>query len=342
MEIGPIKFNPAVCVLALTFLWAFAGYAMQNPEESGSVLKKWEGWITQYFSWFYLGSRNIWLIFLAVVYYYYGGAKLGRDDEKPEFDNATYFMMLFAAGCGTGFVFYAVAEPLQHLASGEAGQGLGKDMEGQAQFALTQTVFHWGLHNWVVYTIVGILSGFLTYRKGLPMTIRSCFFPLLGEHTWGWIGDVIDAFSIVTIIAGLCTSLGLGAFQIVEGMQRIGSVAEDASEEDLRRSRLWVVWMITACATVSVVSGLHYGIKALSQVVVALGAFLWTTVVWMDQTQFALNAVVQTTGDYLQWLPKLSWRTDAFGQLKAGEGRFGDNPADGTSWMDDNTVFIWH
>ena len=124
-------------------------------------------------------------------------------------------------------------------------------------------------------------------------------------------------------------------------VQRIGSVDLHATEVDLRRSRLWVVWMITAAATVSVVSGLHYGIKALSQVTLALAAFLWTAVVWMDQTQFVLNAAVQTTGEYIQWPPKLAWRTDAFGQLKPGEGRFGDHTVDAADWMDDNTVFLW-
>ena len=101
-------------------------------------------------------------------------------------------------------------------------------------FALNLTVFHWGITGWSQYLVVAVCSGLCSFRFKLPLTLRSCFYPLLGEYTWGWMGDIIDGFTMVTTVAGVCTSLGLGAFQIAAGLKRVGVIDEDLEGEDLQ------------------------------------------------------------------------------------------------------------
>jgi choline-glycine betaine transporter len=230
----------------------------------------------------------------------------------------TYFTMLFSAGVGVGLFFYGgtylllesllaghmpaisyliflllVAEPLWHRAShwfAEAGYRSKDEID---MFALNITVFHWGITGWSQYLVVAICSGLVSFRFKLPLTLRSCFYPLLGEYTWGWIGDIIDGYTIVTTVAGVCTSLGLGAFQIATGLKRVGAIDQDTSGSDLTDVHLYSIWIITCFATVSVVSGVGVGIKYLSQIGFGLGMLLLFWVFVMEKTSFILNLMVQ-------------------------------------------------
>mmetsp|Transcript_32340 Transcript_32340/g.83949 ORF Transcript_32340/g.83949 Transcript_32340/m.83949 type:complete len:984 (+) Transcript_32340:25-2976(+) len=188
----------------------------------------WMKWVTDCFTWLYIGSQDCWVIFLAVLYFSrFGNMKLGKDDDEPEFSNFSWFAMIFSCGVGVGLFFYGVAEPIFHYTGGNRyGHAWGDlphrlpDNE-RAQAAMNLTWFHWGVHGWVVYAIVGILLAFLHYRKGLPMTIKSCFYPLIGERIYGFWGDFVDSMSIVATTMGVCTSLGLGVFQINAGIKKL-------------------------------------------------------------------------------------------------------------------------
>ena len=170
------------------------------------------------------------------------------------------------------------------------------------------------------------------------MTMRSSFYPILGAYTWGWMGDLIDGFSIVMTVAGVCTSLGLGTIQIVTGLQRLGWV--DADLEDPQGVYIAVIWIITAGATLSVVSGIHMGIKTLAIVAFSLGMLVLFLSFVMEKTYYLLNLTVQTTGVYLQWsIFQIPFWTDAFGSLQAGEGRAVDDKASATWWIGAWTVF---
>ena len=185
---------------------------------------------------------------------------------------------------------------------------------------------------------VAICAGLATYRFGLPMTIRSSFYPLIGDYCWGWIGDVIDGFSIVMTVAGVCTSLGLGTIQIVAGLQRLGWI--DPNETDLTNVYVATIWIITACATASVVSGLKVGIKTLSNVAFGLGCLILFLSFVMEKTYYLLNVLVQTTGVYMQWnIFQVPFWTDAFGSLEEGEGRASDGNSSATWWIGAWTVF---
>ena len=202
--------------------------------------------------------------FLCFIGYKYGHIKLGRQDEKPEFSEITYFAMLFSAGVAVGIFYYGVSEPLWHQSSNWYSNTGFHSQDEIDQFAMNQTVFHWGLHAWSLYLTVAVGAALAAFRFHLPLTFRSCFYPIFGEYTWGWIGDIIDAFSIVVSVAGVCTSLGIGAIQITSGLQRIGIVGDNLSDAEITQVRTATIWVITLIATASVMSGLNVGIKYLS------------------------------------------------------------------------------
>jgi len=184
--------------------------------------------------------------------------------------------------------------------------------------------------------------GICTFREGLPLTMRSSFHVLLGDCVWGWIGDLIDALSIVTTIAGICTSLGLGAIQIVAGLKFIQALEFDLGEEQMNRAQIAAIGIVTVAATVSVVSGVKRGIKTLSQIAFLCGLSLWIFVLCLDKTSYLLNLTVECAGKYFQYgILEYNFLTDSFGQLKVGEGRSTDPFGASANFMDSWTVFYW-
>ena len=186
--------------------------------------------------------------------------------------------------------------------------------------------------------VVAIATGLGTYRFGLPMTIRSTFYPILGDYCWGWMGDLIDAISLVMTVAGVCTSLGLGAIQMVAGLQRLGWV--DPDREDLQMVYVALICIITLCATASVVSGLAVGIKILANIAFGLGCFILFLCFAMEKSRYILDLLFQTTGVYLQWnIFQVPFWTDAFGSLEEGSGRAIDGNSAAEWWIGSWTVF---
>ena len=235
--------------------------------------------------------------FLLWVAYRYGDIKLGPQDAKPEFDDMSFFAMLWSAGIGVGLFVYGVSEPLWHQSSNWFTNQGYRTQDEVDMFALNLTVFHWGFSGWSQYLVVAICTGLACYRFRLPLTLRSCFYPLLGEFTWGWIGDIIDGITIVTTVAGVCTSLGLGTIQISSGLQRLGAVGDLTADEE-ERVRINSIWIITAIATVSVITGLKVGIKYLSYLGFGLGMFLLVVTFLLDDPSYLMNLIVQVSWKY--------------------------------------------
>jgi choline-glycine betaine transporter len=200
-----------------------------------------------------------------------------------------------------GLFVYGVAEPLWHQNSHFYANAGYHSQDEIDMFALNMTITDWAIGAWAPYLVVAVGMGLAGFRFNLPMTFRSCFYPILGSYTWGWIGDVIDGFAIVVTVAGVCTSLGLGAIQMVAGFKSLGWVDEDASEDTLQNVQILTIWGVTVIATISVMSGLHAGVKFLSQLALALGMVLTMLVFIMDDSKFLLNLIVQEVGYYFQW-----------------------------------------
>ena len=204
-----------------------------------------------------------------------------------------------------------------------------------------------GIHGWIVYSLVGLLLGLMAYRENLPMTMKSCFYPLIGDRIFGWIGDLIDVVSIITSLFGVCTSLGLGARQLNAGLNMINSniPADDTMIQVI------CIWCITAVATASTVSGINMGIRRLSEICLIVGMFIMTVSFFMDETFYLLNLFVQSIGYYFQYIIQLGWHTDAFEQLlpsfggKENRGRYipehFKRPDGPENWMDAWTMFYW-
>ena len=185
-----------------------------------------------------------------------------------------------------------------------------------AQQAMLLTMYHWGLHGWVVYTIVGLLLGIMAHRVGLPLTMKSCFYPLIGDQIFGWPGDLIDSISIIATLFGVCTSLGLGTIQINEGLHILNNDIPGDSVD----IQVAIIWCITAVATASVLTGIKYGIRRISEVCFCGGLFLLFITIVMDNTTYILNLWVQSFGYYFQNILHLGFHTDAFEQLGPSSG----------------------
>mmetsp|Transcript_21987 Transcript_21987/g.41665 ORF Transcript_21987/g.41665 Transcript_21987/m.41665 type:complete len:827 (+) Transcript_21987:185-2665(+) len=331
----PVSFNPVVSLIGVVCLWGLSIWCMVDPEGSNSQLQEWRSGVTLNFTWLFIGTRCAFLFFLIFVAYKWGHIKLGHKDEPPEFDTGSYFAMIFAAGVAVGLFVYGVAEPLSHRASHYYANSGYRSQDEIDMFAINMTVTNWGFGAWSVYLIVAVSMALAGFRFNLPMTFRSCFYPILGEYTWGWIGDCIDGFSIVVTVAGVCTSLGLGAIQIVAGFQFLGWVDSDASEDRLSNVQMLTIWGVTLIATASVVSGLQAGVKFLSQLAFGLGMLLTLIIFLMDNSKYLLNLLVQECGYFIQYsVFHLNFLTDAFGQLREGEGRAVDGKAAHESWQD--------
>jgi BCCT, betaine/carnitine/choline family transporter len=204
--------------------------------------------------------------------------------------------MVFAAGVAVGLFVYGTAEPLWHQSSNFFAKEGYHSQDEIDLFAINLTVNHWGIMGWVDYVIVAIAMGLLQYKFGLPPSFRSIFYPIFGEYTFGWIGDVIDIGGIVVTMAGICTSLGLGAMHIVSGFQYMNWIENIRSVERLTAIQNVVVWWLTVCTALSAISGVYSGIRILSIVAFVLGSVLMFLVFCMDDSKFLLNLQVQEFG----------------------------------------------
>eukprot|EP00854_Cymbomonas_tetramitiformis_P017014 gene17014-20227_t len=310
------RFNWVVSLMASVVLWGFAIACLIEPDDTLSEFKKWQVWITQNFTWLYIGTQDVWSIFLLwLCFSKYGTIKLGKKNDKPEYNDFTWFAMLFSCGIAVGLYYYGVSEPMYYYRNSAAGSNMFRtpvsNDDEQAQQAIFITLYHWGIHAWVVYIIVALLLGFMSYRWNLPMTIRMAFYPLVGEHVYGFLGDFIDAGSMACTTFGVCTSLGFGVSSINAGISRLNS---DIPADDTDW-QVALIWIITPAATLSVISGVNYGIKTISELCFIMGCFLILAIFFLDNSWFILNSLVQSIGHYFQWILQVGFHCDTWAQL---------------------------
>ncbi len=339
-----LRFNPLVSFVSIGLIWAFVIVCIVYGSEV--PFAEWKRFIVSKFTWLYIGSQDLWAVFAILLYFSkYSNLKLGKPDDKPEFNDVTWFVMLFACGIGVGLFFYGVAEPIFHY-TGANRYTADPTMPDNtlAQIAINLTLYHWGIHGWIVYCLVGLLLALMAYRENLPMTMKSCFYPLIGDKIFGWMGDLIDIISVLTTLFGVCTSLGLGTRQLNFGF----SVLNSDINSDNTTIQVIIIWVITAIATISTVTGVGMGIRRLSEVCFGFGMFLMIVALFMDKTFYILNLLVQSLGYYIQYIIQLGWHTDAFEQLGPSAhkelGRFvvdNKEPDGPETWIDDWTMFYW-
>ncbi|MGH3878260.1 MAG: BCCT family transporter [Actinophytocola sp.] len=254
----------------------------------------------------------------------YGRIPLGADKEKPEFRTVSWIAMMFSAGMGIGLMFFGVAEPVTHLMSPPPGTALPASDEA-VHTAMATTLFHWTVHPWAIYAVVGLAIAYSTFRRGRRQLFSSVFSPLLGERrSSGPLGKAIDIMAIFATLFGSAASLGLGALQVGEGMRYVGWVGEAGTT-----LLVIIIAFLTIAFVASAVSGVAKGIQWLSNINMVLAAVLAFFVLVVGPTVLMLNLVPGAIGDYLRGFAEMSGRTGATG---------GDEMQ---TWLGGWTIFYW-
>lgn len=285
------KLNPPVFIGANLILLCILGLFIISPFSAKSVFTHTQTWIVTNASWFYVltvGTILATCLYLATSCY--GVIKLGPDHSKPDYKNLSWFAMLFSTGMGIGLMFFGVAEPVMHYLNPPAGT---PETIEAAKEAMKLTFFHWGLHAWGIYAIVGLILAYFSYRHHLPLTLRSALYPLIGDKIYGGWGHAVDIFAIVGTLFGVATTLGFGVLQINAGLQYLFGI-------EISTNTQVILIIITTClATISVATGLDKGIKFLSELNLYLALFLLFFVLICGPTIYLLQAYVQNIGSYL-------------------------------------------
>ncbi|MCK5886924.1 MAG: BCCT family transporter, partial [Alcanivorax sp.] len=301
---------------------AFVAGTLAFPESANGMLNGAKAWAIEHFDWLFMVSGNIFVLFcVALALLPTGKIRLGGQKAKPEFSTLSWFAMLFAAGMGIGLMFWSVAEPVAYLNGQWYGTPLGVEAgsEEARHMAMGATMYHWGLHPWAIYAVVALSLAFFSYNKGMPLTIRSAFYPILGERCWGWPGNIIDTLAVVATIFGLATSLGLGAQQASGGLHFLFDTPNAINVQ------IAIIFGVTAVAVISVMRGLDGGVKILSNINMTLALFLLFFVIIAGPTLLIITGFGTTAVDYLSNIVPLSnWI-----------GREDD------AWFHGWTVFYW-
>lgn len=308
-------FHPQVSLISAFLIIFFIGFTLRNPSETNILLNKVKNSITGNFNWFFIISSNLFVLFpLYLIISKLGEVKLGGPEANPEFSNFAWYSMLISAGMGIGLMFWSVGEPLYHMNSklpfsnstGDIGEALGV------------TFYHWGFHPWGMYALVALALAFFAYNRGLPLSLRSVFYPIFKDKVFGWIGDFIDILAVIACLFGLATSLGLGAQQINSGLNYLFNVPQSTNIQIL------IILIITLIATLSVVSGIGKGVRILSELNMKIAFIFLVVILLLGPSLFIFRSFNNGVGYYLNNLIKLSFFTE-----------------NGNDWQGAWTIFYW-
>jgi len=334
-RVGPFGLdihNPVFVISGLVVI-AFVAYALIAPQHASDFF----GWLrpalTSTFDWFFLSAANVFVIFcLMLIISPWGSVRLGGTEATPDYGYAGWFAMLFAAGMGIGLMFFGVLEPAYYFGTPwgdepmgavrpftEDGQLIAANVEEARRMALAATSYHWALHPWAIYAVVALALALFSYNKGLPLSIRSAFYPILGERVWGWWGHIIDTLAVFATLFGLATSLGIGAQQANAGLNYVYGVPNTTTVQVI------LICAITAVALISVLRGLDGGVKVLSEINMVIALLLLLFVLFTAGAVSILSEFVSGLGAYVQEVVPLS---NPFGR-------------EDTGYMQGWTAFYW-
>ncbi|WP_371037670.1 MULTISPECIES: BCCT family transporter [unclassified Rhodosalinus] len=337
-KVGPFGFdihNPVFVISGLVVV-AFVAYALILPQQASDFF----GWLrpqlTSTFDWFFLLSANVFVIFcLFLIVSPWGAVRLGGAEATPDYGYLGWFAMLFAAGMGIGLMFFGVLEPAYYFGTpwGDAPLGtvrpfdddgnlIAANVEEARRMALAATSYHWALHPWAIYAVVALALALFSYNKGLPLSIRSAFYPILGERVWGWWGHTIDTLAVFATLFGLATSLGIGAQQAAAGMSYVYGFPEDPGSVGFQ---VFLIVAITGIALISVLRGLDGGVKVLSEINMGIATLLLIFVLFTAGAATILSEFVAGLGAYAREVVPLS---NPFGR-------------EDTGYMQGWTAFYW-
>lgn len=312
------RINPPVFFTSVALVMVLVGGATLWPQASERVFAAVQGWVIHSAGWFYVLAVAGFLVFVvALAASRYGAIKLGPDHSEPDYSYLSWFAMLFSAGMGIGLMYFGVAEPIMHFTDPPVGD---PSTVAAARQAMRITMFHWGVHAWAIYAVVGLALAYFSFRHGLPLAIRSSLYPLIGKRIHGPIGHAVDVFAVVGTLFGVATSLGFGAIQVNSGLDYLFGIPVGVGVQ------IGLIAVITAMATVSVALGLDAGIRRVSEFNIILAVLLLVFVLVAGPTIFLLQTLVQNTGAYLSNLFSMTFNLYAY------------QP---TGWIGGWTLFYW-
>lgn len=296
--------NPNVFLSTVIIIAIFIAIVIIAPSSFEFLTQQLKQWITDSFSWFYVLSVAIFLILLIYIACSASGKiKLGPDHSQPEYSNGSWFAMLFTAGMGIGLMFFGVAEPVMHYVSPPSGD---PESIASAQQALRITFFHWGLHAWAIYAVVGLALAYFAYRHNLPLKTRSALYPIIGKKIYGPWGDSIDTFATIGTVFGVATSLGFGVTQINSGLHYLFGVEQSSQVQ------VGLIVFVSILASMSVFLGLDKGVKRLSELNLVLALILLTFVFIAGPSIYLLQTTIQNMGSYISNLFGMTFNLYAY------------------------------
>ena len=317
VNVGPFGLDIHNRVFAISgiLIVSFVVLTLMFQNQVEPLFSSLRGWLTSSLDWFFIASGNLFvLVCIGLAISPLGKVRIGGTTATADYSYAGWFSMLFAAGMGIGLMFFGVSEPLSHFGSSMGGisvenglrtdwaplGGAIGDAQGAQKLAMAATIFHWGLHPWAIYALLALGLALFSFNKGLPLTIRSVFYPLLGERIWGWPGNIIDTLAILATLFGLATSLGFGASQAAAGLHYLFDIPLGDT------TQIVLVLCITALATASVVAGLDAGVKRLSEINMTLALLLMLFVIAVGPTLAILTGFFSNLAAYAEYLPALA------------------------------------
>lgn len=299
--------HPHVFFGAGTLLFLFIALTLLFREQSAEFFQSLLDGIGNTFGWFYILAANFFVVVMILIASSeYGKIRIGGPDALPEFSTFSWYAMLISAGMGIGLMFWSVGEPIFHFMTPSPMFDVPPSSAQSAQVALGLTYYHWGIHPWAIYALVGLSLAFFAYNRGLPLTIRSIFYPLLGEKIYGFWGNLIDILSVLATLFGLATSLGLGVKQVASGLAHLFGTP------NTELVAVVLIAAITFLAVLSVTAGLDKGVKILSQGNIYLAGAFMVFLLVVGPTVYIFKAFTQNIGFYIQNLPQLSFWVETY------------------------------
>jgi len=293
--------NPVFIISAILILVFVIG-TLASPKEAKEILDGAKWWSINNFDWLFMLSGNIFVIFcIVLIILPVGKIRIGGKEAKPEYTRFAWFSMLFSAGMGIGLMYWSVAEPVAYYTGWwHTPLNVVAFTPEAKELAMGATMYHWGLHPWAIYAVVGLALAFFSYSKKLPLTMRSAFYPILKERVWGWPGHLIDILAVFATIFGLATSLGLGSQQVSSGLKFLFDIDNGVN------TQMIIIAVITFFALISVVRGLEGGVKVLSKFNIIVALVLVLFIIIVGPTLNIITGVGTTLGSYASNIFELS------------------------------------
>lgn len=303
-------------LIVILFISVYCGFF---PEQANSNLLKVKSYFFTNMSWTYVLIVTLFILFLIIIALSkLGNIKLGADDSRPKYSFFSWIAMLFAAGMGIGLMYFGVAETISHYANPAIADTVHRAKEAQLS-----TFFHWGIHAWAIYAVVGLILAYFTYRYKLPLAIRSGLYPILKDKIYGPIGDIVDTFALCSTFFGIATTLGFGVVQLNAGLKSIGLVSDISFGFQIA-----IVITVMTIAIVSSSTGLDKGVKKLSELNLSLAVILMFFILIVGPTIYLLSTFSEGIGYYISSFSNLTFNTYAFEE-------------EGQKWFSSWTIMYW-